>query len=223
MAYVRKTDTLVESIKKSVRRIGRAAEDQYDSKKPEIGTDVYKSLRASAETSAWADAPELRGKLPLNWIKEHDSITAHFKVNGITRIELDTAKGDRFLLPFRNDMPGYFPSVEVREEHCTAEALAWLAETTYRDDKATEIRKQFNDLEYQLVAFMDKHASLNSAVKEMPELELYVPQEYLTKLREATPPRAKPEKPSNIEALNIDVNALASAAIAHRITSSQSV
>ena len=70
---------------------------------------------------------------------------------------------------------------------------------------------------------MQQHASLNTAIKEMPEIEHYVPVEYIEKLHAPSMPRGKtaprPEK-TTVEELGIDRDALTSAAVAHQIASS---
>ena len=89
--------------------------------------------------------------------------------------------------------------------------------------KATE--DKFNKVEAQLKSFMEQHASLNTAIKEMPEIEHYVPTEYIEKLHAPSVPRSKtaprPDK-TTVEDLGIDRDALTSAAVAHQIASSQS-
>ena len=84
-------------------------------------------------------------------------------------------------------------------------------------EKRNAVREQFKVVENQLHAFMQQHASLNAMLTEMPELEMYVPDRYMTKVRAKSEPRAKVERPTNVQDLNIDVDALAAAAITHRM------
>ena len=66
---------------------------------------------------------------------------------------------------------------------------------------------------------MGKHASLNTAIKEMPELKLYVPSHYIEKLeKQENRIKAKPKAPTTDDDVAVDVEALTRAAIAHRIT-----
>ena len=64
---------------------------------------------------------------------------------------------------------------------------------------------------------MGQHASLNTALKEMPELEMYVPAAFMRKHAAPEASRAKVQRPTNIERLDINVDVLTSAAVAHRI------
>jgi hypothetical protein len=82
------------------------------------------------------------------------------------------------------------------------------------------ISDQYREVERQVIGFLRTHASLNAAIKEMPEIEMYIPDSYIRKMHEATAPRQKKEQQqSNIEELGIDRNALAAVAIAHRVMS----
>ena len=80
----------------------------------------------------------------------------------------------------------------------------------------------FDGIKEQLTSFMGKHASLNTAIKELPELEMYVPQEYLDRLAEETVKHKKvfPLANDDDDEVKVDVEAITRAAIAHRITSS---
>ena len=79
----------------------------------------------------------------------------------------------------------------------------------------------FDGIKEQLTTFMSKHASLNTAIKELPELEMYVPQGYLDRLAEETV-RTTPTKKELVDddGVELDMEAITRAAIAHRITSS---
>jgi hypothetical protein len=85
-----------------------------------------------------------------------------------------------------------------------------------------ETEDMFEGIKTQLTTFMSKHASLNTAIKDLPELEMYVPQEYLDRLAEETV-RSKPAKSTlddDDDEVELDMEAITRAAIAHRITSS---
>jgi hypothetical protein len=95
---------------------------------------------------------------------------------------------------------------------------AWLDGRYEYEKKRQSTVDLFGNISKQLRDFLLSHASLNTALKEMPELEMYVPAEYLGKIKEKTVKAAKKEV-TTAEDLNIDVDALTRAAVAHRITS----
>ena len=223
MAYVRKTDTLIYDIKAKVREMKQSALDAYNHPTPEIGTPLYKTMKDDIIKAAYASAPELLGKLPDDMLKKCDSVRAKFYNETETKeadVDFHSASHDRFFIPYSRNNTSYFPYVNTKIEQCSPETQAWVAEELSLNKKRAEAGLKFENIEYQIVNYMDQHASLNTAVKDMPELELYVPSQYVTKLHAANEPRtAKKKKVNTAEALDIDVNVLASAAIAHRITS----
>ena len=222
MAYVRKTDTLVQDIKRKVREMKQSALNSYDHPTPEIGTPLYKTMKDDIVKAAYASAPELLGKLPDDMLQRADSVRAKFIDENEKHftVEFSSASHDRFYLPYSRQSKSYVPNVCIEPKHCSPDTQAWLDEESVFNKKRFDAKKKFDTIEYQIVNYMDQHASLNTAVKDMPELELYVPTPYVTKLHAANEPRtAKKQKVNTAEALDIDVNVLASAAIAHRITS----
>jgi hypothetical protein len=96
---------------------------------------------------------------------------------------------------------------------------SWIDEYTENERKKTEIRARFAGITDQLKSFLNTHASLNTALKEMPELEMYISADDLAKVRTKgkTTPTVKVE--TAVEKLAIDIDALTQAAVAYRITS----
>jgi hypothetical protein len=173
----------------------------------------------------WSEAPELKGKIPKSWLQHHNDARLNFRNDeGVcfASLWLDPPRGDKFSFPLKYS--GYNrPEVDIHPQHYNEVVKKWAATELASKAKRAEIEDQFGTVLDQVTAFMGQHASLNAAVKAMPEIELYVPDEYLSRMRAPTPPRAKKAAPEVvIEELNIDVNALASAAIAHRIASAGS-
>ena len=220
MAYVRKTDTLVNDIRWKIRRMSDKAIEAAGTDKLETGSPIHQELVETVLTAAWSDAPDLRGKLPDAWLNKYKRFDVVFKHPDGTKVEAALFPSvDRFRIP-GGDNTYLQRTITVEASHCTPEALAWVQASSERKANREKIKSQFQTIEYQLMEYMDLHASLNTAIKDMPELEMYVPEIYLDKFRAPSEPRkAKAKKVNSASELNIDVNALTSAAIAHRITS----
>ena len=219
MAYVRKTDTLVNDIISRVQDMSRTAQQPYQTDTFEVGTPEYNDMRKAAVAATWKSAPQLEGKLPDDWCgtprrvdvrlrTTDDSCIARFGVDNIT------ANPMRLSPECRNQS---YPDVDVYVDDLTGAAKTWVNAMADKQEKRRAIRNQFDVVENQLDAFMQQHASLNAMLTEMPELEMYVPDRYMTKVRAKSEPRAKVERPTNVQDLNIDVDALAAAAITHRM------
>lgn len=221
MAYVRKTDILINGIRDKIRNMRRKAEQMYTSSNPEIGTPLYQSMREAVETAAWADAPELRGKLPMAWLRKHDTASVYFVDDNGQRsgqsVYLSSPEHNRFVMPPISDSSYRF-EIKVKMEHCNEMLRKWLSSDGEREANRRHVCEQFDNVERQLMAYMDKHASLNSAIKEMPEIEMYIPEEFMRKYHAVEERAAKQKKPSTVDEIGIDTNAIASLAIAHRIT-----
>lgn len=222
MAYVRKTETLIEDITRNIRRMKDVAVSHYNDSQLQPDTVEFNAMLDAVQTAAYADAPHLRDKLPTAWLVEKESIRVKYKSDdGLYRWDtlLEAKSGQKFSLPPHIDRSYYIAEVNIRDEHCNDVIRHWVDGKTERAEKRSEIAEQYNNVERQLVAYMRGHASLNAAVKDMPEIEMYVPNKYMEKLRETTAPREKkPQQQSLVDDLQIDRDAIASIAIAHRIT-----
>jgi hypothetical protein len=228
MAYVRKTDTLCYDIRENVRHMKSKALQAHPVPDIQTGTADYKHAVESIITASYADAPELKGKLPDSWLKRFEKVEVEFvneddsglQTHNFT-VSIHTPTGEDLMLPPSANQTYYGARVEMSRKDMTEGLCAWLDGANAVNDRRRTIAEQFDNVEQQLTAYMRQHASLNAAVKEMPEMEMYVPPQYMDKMREATVPRKKKSgsnEPTASEELGIDRNALATMAIAHRLT-----
>ena len=222
MAYVRKTDTLQGDVIGRVREMRNAAIAPYQTNKLEVGTPEYDDMFKNVVATTWKDAPDLQHKTPDDWcgnpiradIRLHNSDqkrVANFSIDNTS------ARPLRLSPSYRNKS---YPDVDVFTTDLTGAAKTWADSIDGLKEKQAEINDKFNVVEEQLKGYMKQHASLNAMITEMPEFEMYVPEKYMQKYRAKTAPRAKVERPTNVQDLNIDVDALAATAITHRMVSS---
>jgi hypothetical protein len=219
MAYVRKTDTLVHDIAERVNEMSRAAQAPFRTDNFEVGTVAYASMREAVVNKTWEAVPELKGRLPDDWCglpTRVDVVLRDDAKSIVSRFILENVTSDPMRLSPEYKRQSY-PDVTLFTSDLTGAAAASVEAATDNDTKCNQIREQFKTVRQQLTAFMEQHASLNSMLTEMPELEMYVPDRYMQKYRAKSAPRAKVERPTNVQDLKIDVDALAAAAITHRI------
>jgi hypothetical protein len=223
MAYVRKTETMLDDIVRKIRAMGDKALEMYKENSIEIDTAEFAAACEAIQTAAYREAPHLRGNLPQSWLFKTERV--HLKV--LSRTEhgtkvstyLSVPEHRQFEVPFHMS-DSWRIDVEVYEDECTGALAAWVQAHNTNKEPRRAVEVQYREVERQVVGFLRSHSSLNAAIKEMPEIELYIPDQYMAKLREANAPKAKkPEQQSLINELGIDRDALAAVAIAHRVMS----
>jgi hypothetical protein len=220
MAYVRKTDTMLDDVRRNVRNMKDRELELVANNNIDSSSDpqIYRSMKNAIETAAWEAAPALKDKMPKEWCRaKREAYVRRRMADGTLSPELTftAAEDDDLKLPPNADNWRY--RVEITSAHIDTSLDKWYQEASNRDSKRDEIMQKFSTIEDQLYNFLNSHASLNAALKEMPQIELYIPQQYLDKYRQASAPRQKAERVNMVDELNIDTDALAAAAIAHRI------
>jgi len=222
--YVRKTMTLVEDIRDTVDRMKHSeVKKLYKGTSIPLDTPLHREVRKVIEKVLWKEAPDLMDKMPDKWCQIVDNIGVTFYEStpsiGIP-ISFETSIEDKLKLP--PTYSKYGTDCQIHDEDATPLIREWLDDIKNQEKNKKETEDMFDGIKTQLTSFMEKHASLNTALKELPELEMYVPQEYIDKLAEETV-RTKPTKrelDDDDDEVKVDVEAITRAAIAHRITSS---
>ena len=225
MGYVRKTMTLVEEIRETVDRMKHSeVKKLYKGNNIPLDTPLHHDVRKVIEKVLWKEAPDLKDKMPEKWCKHEDTIQITFYASAPSigvPVHFETSTDDKLRLPptYRK----YSDDCQVKEEDFTPLIREWMDDLKKQESEKRETVDMFDGIKEQLTSYMKKHASLNTAIKELPELEMYVPKNYLDKLAEETVkhkkvfPLANDDDDDEVE---LDMEAITRAAIAHRITSS---
>ena len=218
MAYVRKTQELVDGIRDQVRTMSKAAREPYSDSDPAAGTPEYEILREAVIDASYADAPHLKSKIPDSWCGKPSRVNCHVNKDGQRVARFTIMPTDAYPIQLSPSDRSSWADVQMKYDDLSERAKAWVDGLSERKATYNSIKEKFNVVEKQLRDYMSAHSSLNTALKELPDLEMYVPDRFMRKYRAAAEPRAKAPKPTNVQDLNIDVDALAAAAITHRIT-----
>lgn len=221
--YVRKTQTLVDDIDHRVDSMKNNAVKQLATDvEVEIGSPLHAEIKLAIENSLWQDAPDLKDKMPDSWLPDED-VTAEFKApdRRTVRHHFTDQTGSKIKIPPKFNR---YRDVVIEETYWTPLIADWLDRQHNVEVEKQKLTDMYREISNQLISFMGKHASLNTAIKEMPELKLYVPDSYIEKLeRQENRIKSKPKSPTTKDDVEVDVEALTRAAIAHRLTTADKV
>lgn len=229
MAYVRKTDTLVQHILHKVRQMSQTAQKPYSADTLTKDSAEYDAIRNCIESVSWKGAPQLQQQMPDEWLDGLKAKNIDVKIvapescpdSGDVNIYLE---GDFTLSPAHasagHSYSGNRGKITLEEADFPPLLMTWFKSGKSNESIKKSLQDKFNKVEEQLKSYMQQHASLNTAIKELPELEQYVPEEYMEKLHAPSAPRGKVQRPekTTVEDLGIDRDALTSAAVAHQLT-----
>ena len=229
MAYVRKTDTLVQHILHKVRKMSETAQKPYSADTLTKDSAEYEAIRNCIESVSWKGAPQLKQQMPDEWLDGLKARNVDVKIvapescpdSGDVNIYLE---GDFTLSPAHasagHSYSGNRGKMTLEEADFPPLLMTWFKSGKSNESIKKSLQDKFNKVEEQLKSYMQQHASLNTAIKELPELEQYVPEEYMEKLHAPSAPRGKVQRAekTTVEDLGIDRDALTSAAVAHQLT-----
>jgi hypothetical protein len=214
---------MLDDTVRNIRLMGDKALEMYKENSIEIDTAEFSAACEAIQTAAYRDAPTLRGNLPQAWLFKTDRIrlkvTSRAEHGTKVSTYLSVPEHRQFELPLHMK-ESYRTDVEVYDDECPGALAAWVQARSTNKEQRRTVQQQYREVERQVIGFLRTHASLNAAIKEMPEIALYVPDQYINKMHEAVAPRVKKEEQTSaVEELGIDRNALAAVAIAHRVMS----
>ena len=174
--YVRKTMTLVEDIRDTVDRMKHSeVKKLYKGANIPLDTPLHSDVRKVIEKVLWKEAPDLMDKMPESWCKIEDNIQVTFYAPspsiGIP-IHFETSIEDKLKLP--PTYSRYGEDCQIQDADATPLIRDWLEDIKNQEKNKKETEDMFDGIKTQLTTFMSKHASLNTAIKELPELEMYL-------------------------------------------------
>ena len=219
MAYVRRTEKLIDGIKSKIARMAAKAEEMHGSNDISYGTALFQELEAAVLSQAWSKRPDLQDQMPDEWCHFMSRFTAELTNEGgrVTKsIEVDIPQDHQIKVPCKPSIY-YRDNMRIAHEHQSDALRQWVAEEDDRLEAIRATRAQYNTVQIQIVAFLQTKTSLNAALKEMPELELYVPDEFMQKFHETTERRADKSAEDKPPAVEVDRDQLAALGVAHRM------
>jgi hypothetical protein len=164
----------------------------------------------------WQGALDIADKVPHTWLRKQEfmNVTA-----SLTR-EDGTSFNNTFALRMTKEvnMPpdagGYGNYTKLSPEQACAPELAEYFASVLASD---EIKQRWEKIRLQVLNFLDECKSLNEALKLWPQLNMYIPKEYLDRVAEKA--EAKPKESRAADALkNLDTNLAVSSAVIARMS-----
>jgi hypothetical protein len=219
MAYVKMTGEFKDRVRGRINRMKDKELEQYQIHDIKAGSALAIEVSATVVDNAWGDYLDLKDKMPLKWcVNNMGHTTVEFLDSNGSRVHRTNMDLDGLKFPPTTSRYGSYPKVSV--DQCGKVVKDWLAGIATAETNIQVVEEKFNTIRTQIQNFMLKHTSLNTAVKELPELEMYVHEDDMERLRRkvvkyASAPSAVEEAD---EGIGVDAGLLASTAIAARIS-----
>lgn len=217
MAYVRITEDLKDTIRAKIGAMQRDATATYKIEAPAPGTELNAQFLEEAHKALWSAHPEMRGITPDDWCVQSTETSLTLREAGGNR-EVNIRLEAPLVAPPNADIRHRRSIVVLTKGETPPEVMAWFENAATALAEQEQVAQTFRNVDHQVNTFLGTQASLNAALKAMPELENYVPQRYLDRVNQQVE-RRTPTKKADVEAI-VDRDALVSLAAAHRITQS---
>lgn len=224
MAYVRMTKQLCDEVRAKLETMKRVALEKHP--RGNLPPGVEAEIKTHVEGIIWGEYAHLKNQMPEEWTcsrtttvrffsDEWSPLTAENRACVVSKIYLNDTRTP--------PNSGYGSSADVRFEDLPPAAQAWVGQEAQWEKQRKTIAHEYKTLTDQLIGFLESHASLNTALKEMPELEMYIPSDYMRRVQQAVKKRANTSSDQKVkEQPFVDRQALAAMGVAHRIASAGS-
>lgn len=204
MSYVATSAKFNSDVKNKLRQMRFKEVNQ-------VGDSDYKlsSSRTDIIEWAWGKHLHLKDQMPPDWCKKSDSIQLRFEVADRTIFRIRAELTPPLITPPCGVPSGVFPiSVDDPEikAYVERECVLW------------DIAQRWDKVDKQIMEFLGKCKSVNEALKLWPQIEMYIPSEYVMRAQEKKD--RNPSAPSQAaEALKaLDTDHLTTAAVISRMS-----
>lgn len=235
--YVRISKTLTDEVEARIKAMAHDEERRISESVASPTSEEEEAITDCTLRASWRNFYSQRDQFPREWKCKPNNVVLKVRppeewgqevldddgqplINPSTMagtVEMEVHLKGQMLSPGASS---YYHTEHAGYEACNDVLKAYVRR---RWDAAIKIRKSkkaFAAMRDQIVGYLQSQTSLNTALKEVPELALYVEQKYIDKVNEPAKKRTKAtQTDDDTETLSIDVEAIAAAAIAHRIHS----
>ena len=216
MSYVRITNTLKEQVSDKIEKMKMDAQAPYDVSEPREGTDAHEMLTDLALEVAWAPYKHLQS-MPDDWKSSIDNFIVEYTTEDGNKYDV-RLRVSGYVKGFPPSTSRWSASFKAGREHASPKLDAWFASYGVNKAKHAELATQYDNIKPQVLGLFDAYPSLNAILKAVPEIAMYVDQYYIDKVNEKANRSGTSAKVDPLEEMSIDVDAIAAAAIAHRMS-----
>lgn len=222
MATVNITDTLLDEVGSRVNQMANdAAKTGYLKKSPDSNKPLIAALLRVSEEMWYADAPQLKGVVPQEWLCEIDRLDY--------KIRLPREKGDvspeDFSIIVRTTGKWRVPAcIDHSYGNCTMQIM--LSELPvelqselleYAKERDAHVDK-YKAVHHQVKAFLKSCTTLNAAVKKFPNIAMYIPQNYIDRMNKRVVKNSTAKKAEGKE-VTLDTTLLSTVGAKHMLGS----
>jgi hypothetical protein len=204
MSYVAVSSKFTSDVKGKLRHMRYREVGQ-------LGESDYKlsSTRPDIVEWAWGKHLHLKDQMPADWCKKSDNIQLRFEVTDRTVFRVRVELTPPLITPPCGVPSGVFP-ISVDDPEIKA--------IVARESTLWDIIQRWDKVDKQILDFLGKCKSVNEALKLWPQIEAYLPDEYVERAQEKK--HRNPSAPSQAaEALKaLDTDHLTTAAVISRMS-----
>jgi len=220
MATVKITETLVVSVRNKLDRMEKAAIGQLNVSVELERSETARSLIEWCQNVSWGPHEDLRSVIPISWLHQPRAVDIHFGAHTLSHVpnSIRVVNDGDYVFPPTEEVRKHpnLPDIVVdpkSDETAPPVAREFLLAELRKRERAVQLREQYRQVAEDLTKYLRSHSTLNRALKEMPELEMYIPQEYLDRVYKKAQ-RSSPTKPEQVD---VDRSQIASLGVAARL------
>lgn len=222
MATVNITDTLLDEVGSRVNQMANdAAKTGYLKKSPDSNKPLIAALLRVSEEMWYADAPQLKGVVPQEWLCEIDRLDYNIKMprkdeTGSSRdIDIIVRTTGKWRVPACIDHSYEYCTMSITLHALPVELQSELLEYAKERDDHTA---KYEAVHHQVKAFLKSCTTLNAAVKKFPNIAMYIPQSYIDRMNKKVVKNSTAKKAEGKE-VTLDTTLLSTVGAKHMLGS----
>lgn len=217
MATVRVTNALKNAISNKVGRMVEMERKSIYDDFPDVASSVFNDtdniMAEKVLRLIWKDHYHLIDMIPEAWLIQYKDFNLQLIQADNTHYQVTITFNKKMVVPPK--WSNYDSGLVINaEEFALMPTYASRKNELYT--RLTECADKFDKIRTQINAYLDSMVSLNAALKAMPELRVYIPQNYLDTVDRVATRTPKTKKEPG-EVAEVDKGLLMAAYLQHRI------